>query len=91
VAANGRHYRIHQGLDLETVLVHDSQSGELKRLKIGDLTPVAPRLQYLHQRAKSTWWAFPMRHGRPPKSASLPSVLCCQFQKSIRLYKSGCD
>jgi putative transposase len=29
-------------LDLETVLVHDSQSGEAKRLKIRDLAPVGP-------------------------------------------------
>ena len=76
VAADGRHYRIHQVLDLETVLVHDSQSGELKRLKISDLTPVAHRLKRLHQWAKSTWWGFPMRRGRSPKSASLSSVLC---------------
>jgi hypothetical protein len=41
----GLQYRIHQVLDLEAVLVHDSQAGELKRLKIGDLTPVTPQAE----------------------------------------------
>ena len=34
--------RIHQVLDLETVLIQDSQSGEVKRLKVDELAPVAP-------------------------------------------------
>jgi putative transposase len=45
MAADGRHYRIHQVIDLETVLVHDSQTGELQRLKIGDLTPATPQAE----------------------------------------------
>lgn len=40
VAVGEHHYNISQVLDLETVLVQDHQSGELKRLKIGDLAPI---------------------------------------------------
>jgi putative transposase len=40
VAVGDQHYRLHQILDLETVLAHDSQSGDVTRLRISELTPV---------------------------------------------------
>jgi hypothetical protein len=36
------HYRIHQILDLETVLAYDSQFGNVKRLTISELVPILP-------------------------------------------------
>ena len=42
VAVGDRHYSLSQVLDLETILVHDGQSGEMKQLKIDALAPVAP-------------------------------------------------
>jgi putative transposase len=40
VGVNNRDYRIHQVVDLETVLVQDSESGDIKRLKIDELGPM---------------------------------------------------
>ena len=47
VAVGDRQYRLSQVLDLETVLVHDGQSGDIKRLRIDELAPVAPPLEGL--------------------------------------------
>lgn len=45
VAAGARHYGIHQILDLDTVLAHDSQSGDVKRLTISELAPIFPQAE----------------------------------------------
>jgi len=45
VAVGERPYRIHQILDLETVLAQDPQSGETVRLKVADLQPVRLRAE----------------------------------------------
>jgi hypothetical protein len=42
VMAGDRQYRIHRILDLDTVLAHDSQSGEVTRLPVSALVPVIP-------------------------------------------------
>ena len=38
----GRRCCIHQILDLETVLVTDTETGEMRRAKVRDLKPVGP-------------------------------------------------
>jgi hypothetical protein len=40
VVASGRRFRIQQVLDLETVLARDIASGEVRPLKVCDLTPM---------------------------------------------------
>jgi putative transposase len=40
VRVGNQHYRIRQILDLETVLVEDSQDGQTRRFKINELEPL---------------------------------------------------